>query len=645
MRHFITKVNSKEDRCTFNVLLRIPLEKGWIDQKDVKFYVWRYGGQRIYEMKWVKNDRDYAYFETIVELESCPLYHYYFSFIAGGKFQYYKDEKKTISGSTTILMEECFKMSVNFDVPEWAKGAVCYQIFPDRFNKGKGTTLSPMPRRRIHKNWSERPIIEPDEGKIYNNDFFGGNFRGIMEKIPYIASLGVEIVYFNPIVRSQSTHRYDTADYFQPDPYLGTVEELKEMINEFHRFGIKVVFDGVFNHTGNDSVYFNQYGTYDSVGAYQSIESPYRDFYNFDENGKVDTWWGNENMPNTNKNNSKFIDMICDKGGVIDVWCSWGMDALRLDVIEELPFSQVNKINRAMQRNRPNNFIIYGEVWENPMRKKNSGINIQGAHTVMNYFENSTLLRYYMYGETGTLQSNLREMLVEYPVETLQTLMNATSTHDTSRCIEFFCCNDFMYHGKDYWDIDWDKIYHEEKWKKLLEEEKTKCKEKGLPEEKAYETVRIKWQENYRITKEQYEFGKMIMKSYLTAWAFLPGTFTIFYGDEVGMQGIGNLLNRATYPWGHEDLELLDFYKKLIKSRKSEEFLRKADMRVVKIDQEQFIYERYDDEDQIIVIASRANNTTSITMPEEYKNGKIVFSNGKNSKNTLAPYGAIVIKK
>ena len=135
------------------------------------------------------------------------------------------------------------------------------------------------------------------------------------------------------------------------------------------------------------------------------------------------------------------------------------------------------------------------------------------------------------------------------------------------------------------------------------------------------------------------------MKSYLTAWAFLPGTFTIFYGDEVGMRGIGNLLNRATYPWGREDLELLDFYKKLIKSRKSEEFLRKADMRVIKIDQEQFIYERYDDENQIIVIASRADNTTSITIPEEYKNGKIVFSNGKNSKNTLAPYGAIVIKK
>lgn len=645
MRHFITQVGTQEGKGIFNVSFRIPLEKGWIDQKDVKFYVWRYGEQRIFEMKWTQNDDNYAYFETIVELENRPLYYYYFSFIAGGEFQYYKDRKRTISGNTTILIEECFKMSVNFEVPDWAKGAICYQIFPDRFNKGKATTLLPMLRRRIHENWNEPPIIEPDVGEIYNNDFFGGNFRGIMEKIPYIASIGVDIVYFNPIVRSQSTHRYDTADYFQPDPYLGTVEELKEMINRFHRFGIKVIFDGVFNHTGNDSIYFNQYGTYDSVGAYQSQESPYRDFYDFDESGKVHGWWGIETLPRTNKNNSKFIDMICDKGGVIDVWCSWGMDGLRLDVIEELPFYQVNKINRAMKRNRSNNFIIYGEVWENPMRKKNSGIDTRGAHTVMNYFEKNALLRYYVYGDISKLQEDIRQVLVEYPLETRQTLLNSTSTHDTPRCIEFFCCNYFKYNGKNFWDIDWEKIYHEEKWRKLLEEEKAKCKESGLPEEKAYEKVRIKWQENYKITQEQYEFGKLVMKSYLTAWAFIPGTFTIFYGDEVGTQGIGNLLNRATYPWGHEDLELLDFYKRLIKSRKSEDFLRRADMRVIKIDQEQFVYERYDDNEQVIVIASRVNYETSITIPEEYNNGKVIFSNGENSKNTLAPYGAIVLKK
>lgn len=616
MRHSITKISTHEYRCTYKVSLRISFEKGWIEH--VKFYIWKGEEQRAFDMKWTKNENNYAYFEATVDLENCPLYHYYFSYNANGKFQYYKDEKKKVTGDTTILKEECYKKSVNFNVPEWAKGAVAYQIFPDRFNKGKGTVIAPMARRRVHENWNDKPIIEPDEEGIYNNDFFGGNFSGITEKVPYIADLGIDIVYFNPIVRSQSTHRYDTADYFQPDPYLGTVEELKQMIDEFHKFGIKVIFDGVFNHTGNDSIYFNQYGTYDSVGAYQSQESPYRDFYNWDENGKAHGWWGFETLPTINKNNRQFIDMICGYGGVIDVWCSWGIDGIRLDVMDDLSDYLIMEINKAMQRNKPNDFIIYGEVWENAMRKGRSYINDKEAHSVMNYFMIDAFLRYYMYGDTHKLDRNLREILTEYPPGTIQTLMNSTSTHDTSRFIEFFSCNVFNYNGKDYWDIDWH----------------------GMSEKE-----RIEWQKNHKLTKEQYEHGKMVMKAYVTALAFMPGMFTIFYGDEVGIQGIGNLLNRATYPWGHEDLELLEFFKKLIKSRKSEKFLRTADIKVIKMDQDQLVFERYDDNEQAIVIASRVDYETTISIPEEYKGAKIVFSNGENRKNTLAPYGAIVVKK
>ena len=616
MRHSITKLSTHDNGATYKVLLRIPFEKGWIEH--VKFYTLKLGEQRAYDMKWTRNKKNYAFFEVTVDLESCPLYHYYFSFIANGKFQYYKNEKKKTTGDTTISKEECYKKSVNFDVPDWAKGAVAYQIFPERFRKGEETAMPPMPRRRIHENWSEQPILEPDVGEIYNNDFFGGNFCGIMEKIPYIASLGVDIVYFNPIVRSQSTHRYDTADYSHPDPYLGTIEELKQMACEFHKFGIKVVFDGVFNHTGNDSIYFNQYGTYNSVGAYQSPESPYRDFYNWNKDGKVRGWWDFENLPTINQNNHQFIDMICGCGGVIDVWCSWGMDGIRLDVMDELTDHFITEINKAMKRNKPKGFIIYGEVWYNAMRMGRHYIDGKEAHTVMNYFLMDAFLRYYMYSDTQKLDRVLKEILTEYPTETIQTLMNSTSTHDTSRLIEFPCCDVFNYRGTHYWDIDWNGMSEKEK---------------------------IEWQKNHKLTKEQYKHNKMVMKSYVTALAFMPGMFTIFYGDEVGVQGIGNLLNRATYPWEHEDLELLEFYKKLIKSRKSEKFLRKADMRIIKIDQDQLIFERYNEKQQAIVIASRVNYQTEIAIPEEYKDAKIVFSNGENSKNTLAPYGAIVLKK
>lgn len=597
MRHNITKTSTLEYGDMYKVSLRIPFEKGWIEH--VKFYILRGEEQKVYDMGWTLNKDNVAYFEVIINLENCPQYNYYFSFIANGKIQYYKK-------------------SVHINVPDWAKGAIGYQIFPDRFNKGKGTIMVPMQRRRIHKNWEEQPVLEPDVEGIYNNDFFGGNFNGIKEKVPYIADLGVEIVYFNPIVRSQSTHRYDTSDYFQPDPYLGTVEELKEMVKEFHKFGIKVIFDGVFNHTGNDSIYFNQYGTFNTLGAYQSTISPYRNFYEWNSNGKAENWWGVETLPKTNQSSTQFIDMICGYGGVIDVWCNWGMDGIRLDVMDELSDYFIMRINEAMQRNRPNNFIIYGEVWENAERKGRNYINDKEAHTVMNYYLIDALLRYYMYGDTDKLSKNLSEILTEYPPETIQTLMNSTSTHDISRCIELFNSTPYKYNGKDYWDINFD----------------------GMSEKERYE-----WQKNYKLSQRQYEQCKKVMKSYLTALAFMPGMFTIFYGDEVGTQGIGNLLNRATYPWGHEDLELLDFYKILIKSRKKEDFLRKADMRIVSISQNQFVFERYDDNEKIIVIASRVGYETKNAIPEEYENAKTVFSIEGSSIKALAPYGAIVLKK
>lgn len=597
MRHDITKINTHDHGDMYKVSLRIPFEKGWIEH--VKFYIWRGGELKVYDMNWTLNKDNLAYFEAIIDLENCPQYNHYFSFIANGKIQYYKK-------------------SAHFNVPDWAKGAIGYQIFPDRFNKGKGTIMTQMKRRRIHENWEEQPILEPDVEGIYNNDFFGGNFNGIKEKIPYIVDLGVEIVYFNPIVRSQSTHRYDTSDYFQPDPYLGTVEELKEMVKEFHKFGIKVIFDGVFNHTGNDSIYFNQYGTFNTLGAYQSTKSPYRDFYEWNSNGKAENWWGFETLPKTNQNSPQFIDMICGYGGVIDVWCSWGMDGIRLDVMDELSDYFIMRINEAMQRNRPNNFIIYGEVWENAERKGRDYINDKEAHTVMNYYLIDALLRYYMHGNTDKLNKNMSEILTEYSPETIQTLMNSTSTHDMSRCIELFDCTPYKYNGKNYWDINFD----------------------GMSENERYE-----WQKNHKLSQEQYEQCKKVMKSYLTALAFMPGMFTIFYGDEVGTQGIGNLLNRSTYPWGHEDLEILNFYKILIKSRKKEEFLRKAEMRVVRINPNQFVFERYDDNEKIIVIASRVGYETQNAIPQEYENARIVFSIEGSSTKTLAPYGAIVLKK
>ena len=617
MRHTITQIATHENGGTYKVTFRIPWVKGWIDGEKVKFYVWRFENQQIFDMHFIKNEDEHAYFETIIKLENCTLYQYYFSFVAEGRFQYYKRENFT--GDTNVTRQECFKMSVNFNVPEWAKGCVAYQIFPDRFNKGKCSVKNSMPRRRLHQNWDEQPIIGPDEEGLYNTDFFGGDFLGIKEKIPYLADLGVDLIYLNPIVTSQSNHRYDTGDYFHPDPYLGTNEELKDMIQEFHEYGIKVILDGVYNHTGNDSLYFNEYGTYDSVGAYQSKQSPYSEIYEKNESGEFSYWWNFKTLPVCNKYNQQFIKMICGESGVIDLYCKLGADGIRIDVADELPDYFMVKIWEALQRNKPNDFLVILEVWENAMRKGKTYLsNVREGHTPMNYFLMDGLIGYYKYGDVYQLDDTLRQILTEYPTESIQTAMNSTSTHDMSRLIEIYGCDDFNLFGEHKWDIDWHGMNEEQK---------------------------NKWLRNHKLTQEQYNHGKLVMKSYVTALAFLPGMFTIFYGDEVGVQGIGNLLNRATYPWGHEDKELLEFYKKLIKSRKSEEFLRKADTRILKIDQNKFVFERYDDNNQVIVIASRVNDSTEISIPKEYENAQIIFSTEGNSYKTLAPYGAIVLKK
>ena len=638
MRHNITQIATHEHGGTYKVSLQVPWERGFIT--NVRFYVRRFERLETYEMQFKENKDNYACFEVEVGLWECPMYQYYFSFYGNEGFQYYKKENS--SGNQNVNGEECFEIAVNYSVAEWAKGAVGYQIFPDRFCKGKNSVKNPMPRRHLHKNWNDKPVLGPDEEGIHNNDFFGGDFAGIKEKIPYLVDLGIEVVYLNPIVASQSTHRYDAADYFQPDPYLGTVEELKELTEELHKNGIKVVFDGVFNHTGNDSVYYDQYGTFGKDGAYENPESPFREFYEWDENGKAHGWWDFETLPTCNKYSHKFRNMICGKGGVIDVWCSWGMDGLRLDVADELPDDFIADINRAMRRNIPEGFIIYLEVWEDAMRKGKSYIStVNEGHTTMNYYFTDPLLRYYKYGDAGRLYHTFKVIRTDYPTATRQTLMNSTGTHDKSRLIDVHGSDVFNYFGEHTWDIDFQAY-----WDHLTEEERYEWYKEGKWVHKdAFDRFKEEWQRNYILTDEQYEHGKTVSRSYVTALAFMPGMFTIFYGDEVGMHGIGNLLNRGTYPWGNEDLELLEFYKRLVRSRKSEEFLRKADVRILRIDEKQFVYERYDDNNKIIVIASRVNYETEVVLPKEYENAKVVFSIEGCNNNTLAPYGAIVLKK
>ena len=611
MRHQITQIATTKDGAIFKVSIKFPFEMGWIER--VKFSVLSFGKKDAFQMKHVKNEDNYACFETTVTLENSAMYQYYFSFEANGRFQYYK--KKNITGDTSLTKEEYWKMSVGFDVPEWAKGATMYHIFVDRYRKGKDMKKEPMPKRILHGNWYESPMLGPDENGLWNIDFYGGDLKGIEETLKYIKKLGVDILYLSPIVRSQSNHRYDTADYENVDPYVGTNEMLKSLCNNAHRMGMKVILDAVFNHTGDDSVYFNRYGTYNTVGACQSTQSEYYNFYKREcicGQQKFSYWWGMPNLPVCDGNSEKWKNFILGKDGVIDKWFTLGIDGLRLDVADELSDNFIEEIHKAVKRNKPDGFIL-GEVWKNPMRMNRGYISSgKGMHSVMNYLIVDALIRYYKYCDTGKLNNILKEIISEYPEETIQTLMNFTSTHDISRVIEILGCNAFQQYGEWAWNLQNDSL---------------------------------EWIKSHKISKEEYKYGKMVYKSYAVALSFLPGIFSIFYGDEVGITGIGNLANRAPYPWTHKDKDLLKFFRVLGKIRQREKFLKNAEIRILKIDHEQFVFERYDKNDKILVVASRTHRTTKVDLPEEYKIAEILFKVQGSNKKQLSSFGAIVIKK
>ena len=611
--HKITKLADIEIGSKYKVELRIPFEYGWIERVKVSFFT--FDRRNAYSMKHIKNEKEYAYFEVTVDLETQAIYHYYFSFEANRRFQYAK--KKNITGETSITDEECWKLSVGFDAPDWAKGAVMYHIFVDRYRKSKDKKMEPMPNRTIHQNWYEPPVLGPDENGLWNIDFHGGDLKGIEETIKYLKSLCVTIIYLSPIVRSQSTHRYDAADYEEVDPYAGTNDGLKSLCDAAHRNSMKVILDGVFNHTGNDSKYFNEYGTFDTLGAYQSTESPYYNFYKRIWNqGKRDFsfWWGMKNLPECDGNSPEWRNYILGEGGIIDQWFALGIDGLRLDVADELTDSFIEGINQAVKRNKPDGLII-GEVWKNPMRMNRTYISSgKGMHSVMNYVLADSLIRYYKYTDIWKLETSLKEILTEYPGPTIQTLMNFTSTHDISRAIEIMGCNVFQQYGEWAWNL--------------------------LPEKD-----NIEWIKNHHMTHTEYKYGKKMLKSYVFALTFLPGMLDIFYGDEIGMQGIGNLENRGPYTWNHRDKDLLKFFRSMGKIRKDYTFLKTAEMESRNINAKQFVFERIGEDEKVLVMVSRTHHESEVVLPEEYKDAKVIAKIKGSDKEILSPYGAVAVLK
>ncbi|MBO4594141.1 MAG: glycoside hydrolase family 13 protein, partial [Clostridia bacterium] len=418
--------------------------------------------------------------------------------------------------------------------------------------------------KTFHKDKTEMPNFSPDKnGEVLNNDFFGGDFKGIERKIPYLKSLGVTAIYLNPIFKAYSNHRYDTGDYMETDSLLGTKDDLKRLISSCKKSGIGLILDGVFNHTGSDSRYFNKNGTYDSAGAYNDENSPYRNWYKFfSYPDGYESWWGVKTLPATDKENGDYTSFIAGKGGVIDEYTSMGVKGWRLDVVDELPSGFVRKIRKAV-KTADKDAVIIGEVWEDASDKISYGVRREylcgkEIDGVMNYPLKNAIIDFSLGNDAEGLSYTVKSLVDHYPKISLDITMNILSTHDTPRILSVLS-------GRNV---------------------------NGLNKSEMSKIT---------LTADELELAVKRLKLASVLQFTFPGVPSVYYGDEAGMQGFFDPYNRAFFPWGKENAELKAHYEKLSEIRERYDVFRDGDFSEVFCGKKVYAFKRTKGESEVLV--------------------------------------------
>ncbi|MBE6671092.1 MAG: glycoside hydrolase family 13 protein [Ruminococcaceae bacterium] len=420
----------------------------------------------------------------------------------------------------------------DFDAPEQFMGSIMYQIFPDRFCKvGCVDTTEKLKPFWVHDNMSDVPCFMPDEkGVVQNNDFFGGNLKGITSKLDYLKTLNVDVIYLNPIFKAYSNHRYDTADYMKIDEMLGDEKDFANLCKQAHKRGIKIILDGVFSHVGSNSKYFDCENVFGN-GAVSNENSPYRCWFDFKEYPTDYTsWWGIKTLPCVDENNKEYRDYIInDEDSVIAHWLNLGADGFRLDVADELPDSFISELRTRMKQIKKDSFLI-GEVWEDASNKCSYGVRrkyFTGGEldSVMNYPFKNAIIDYICGRDNGYgLRDVVMSISENYPRSVLNCLMNSLSTHDTVRVLS--ALGDI--------DVPADK-------------EKRAC---------------------FRMSVDEFKNAEKRLLCAVLLQFVLPGMPCVYYGDEIGTEGFEDPFCRSFFDWNKtDDNDILDFYRQISKIR------------------------------------------------------------------------------
>lgn len=588
-------------KCGEKLSLHFPIAS-WVSV-DKMFVFIRLGDVSTpVEMRFEKSENGFSVYTADYVFDAAGIYYYRFEMRNRDGVWYYGrgENGESVCGENLPEWQLTVYKST-YKTPDFAKGNIIYHIFVDRFNRADG--VKTKRKYRLHESFSESPEVVSADGKYYADDFFGGNFNGIREKLDYLEELGVGIIYLSPIFKAYSNHRYDTGDYLKVDELLGTEDDFKRLLDAAHEKGMKVILDGVFNHSGADSLYFNKFGTYDSLGAYQSKSSPYYDWYYFKKfPDEYACWWGCDNVPDLNKSNKDYRALVFGKNGVVEKWQKLGADGWRLDVVDELPIDFVNLLIKKIKSVNKDALVI-GEVWEDASTKVSYGelrpyLLGDQLDGTMNYPFMNAIIAYVRDGDEKFFKDTIQSILENYPKETVYCLMNSLGTHDTVRIIN--ALSDVRAHG-------WSKTH------KL----------------------------GYKLPDSEYEKAKKKLYLASVLQFTLPGIPSIFYGDEAGLQGFDDPINRRPYPWGSEDKEILMHYKKLGRIRRENRavFSGGFNMR----DENGLVaYERAGGDDEILIAVNAGADDKTLIINKEYTS----LYNNKEYKDVVdVPAGAFVILK
>ncbi len=517
----------------------------------------------------------------------------------------------------------------DFEVPMWFGQGVMYHVFVDRFYRGEGEV-------DLQKGRGDRPAILEEDWEhgipqypaypgapLDNNVFFGGNLWGVAEKLDYLQKLGVKVIYLSPIFKAYSNHKYDTGDYMTVDPGFGGEAAFENLLAKASEYGMKVILDGVFNHTGDDSLYFNRYGTYDTVGAYQSEDSDYADWFKFrafpDE---YESWWGIPILPKLNPDAKACRTFFTGKDGVCAHYARMGLGGWRLDVADELSDRFLDELRVSVKDASKGEAVIIGEVWENAADKVAYGYRrryFQGKQldSVMNYPVRSGILAFVRDGDAEVLYDTLTELYGSYPRQVSDALMNLLGTHDTQRILTV------LGSAPEDFDLPNHVLAHASL--------STPRRERGL--------------------------RLQAMAAMLQFTVF--GIPSVYYGDEVGMEGYHDPFCRFPFPWHQVEgkqvqpyrTELLQFYCSLGDLRKSSAF-HGGDFSILYHDQHAIIYERQSTtqpDERYIMVANRGSTSLDVHLSDyQAEDADILLLSGeaqcKDGILTLWPDSSCVLK-